>query len=473
MTHVVILGGGPAGLGAAYRLRKLERARVTLLERGPHFGGNAGTVDWNGHRLDFGSHRLHPSCDAEVMADIRAFLGEDLLDRPRHGRIRMLGRWVHFPLKPVDLLLHLKPTFALGATWDAAKKALPKKRVDGPENFATVLEASLGPRICRHFYFPYARKIWGHDPSALSAIQARRRVSASSFLKLFKKVLGSVPGLKKKGAGRFFYPRRGFGQISDAYAEAATREGAELHLGHTVTGISAGDGPSHWQVTASHDGETRTFDADHVWSTIPSTVLGRVLEPRAPTEVLEATGGIEYRAMILIYLDLPFEQFTPFDAHYFPSEDVRITRLSEPKNYAVRTEPKGRTMLCAELPCDVGDATWNLSDEALGELMCADLERSGLPLPASPVAVHAERLPQAYPVYRTGYEHPFGKLDAWLSDVPRLLTYGRQGLFAHDNTHHALYMAYCAAACLATDGTFDDARWAQFREEFSRHVVED
>jgi hypothetical protein len=30
------------------------------------------------------------------MADIRALVGDDLLDRPRHGRIRLRDRWVHF-----------------------------------------------------------------------------------------------------------------------------------------------------------------------------------------------------------------------------------------------------------------------------------------------------------------------------------------------------------------------------------------
>ena len=49
----------------------------------------------------------------------------------------------------------------------------------GEESFASVLAENLGPTICEHFYFPYARKIWGVGPDRLSAIQARRRVSAS------------------------------------------------------------------------------------------------------------------------------------------------------------------------------------------------------------------------------------------------------------------------------------------------------
>jgi hypothetical protein len=48
-----------------------------------------------------------------------------------------------------------------------------------------------------------------------------------------------------------------------------------------------------------------------------------------------------------------------------------------------------------------------------------------------------------------------------------------QGLFAHDNAHHALYMAYAAADCLDVENRFDDARWGNSRRIFETHVVED
>jgi hypothetical protein len=53
------------------------------------------------------------------------------------------------------------------------------------------------------------------------------------------------------------------------------------------------------------------------------------------------------------------------------------------------------------------------------------------------------------------------------------LTFGRQGLFAHDNTHHALATAYAAADCLAEDFVLDGRRWAECRRMFESHVVED
>jgi protoporphyrinogen oxidase len=150
-----------------------------------------------------------------------------------------------------------------------------------------------------------------------------------------------------------------------------------------------------------------------------------------------------------------------------------MTRLSEPKNYAAVSEPRGLTVLCAELPCLPSDAVWGMTDAELGQLVSNGLTRAGIPLRARIQQVVTRRLPQAYPIYRRGYERHFEALDTWLGGVDRLLTFGRQGLFAHDNTHHALYMAYCAADCLTAEGLFDQARWQAARRVFETHVVED
>jgi protoporphyrinogen oxidase len=197
------------------------------------------------------------------------------------------------------------------------------------------------------------------------------------------------------------------------------------------------------------------------------------MEPAPPAECLAAAEAIDYRAMILVYLVLGVDRYTEFDAHYFPEAEIPITRLSEPKVYRAGEGPPGRTVLCAELPCDPADEVWGLDDRSLGLLVADALRRAGLPAPDPLLEVATRRLRQAYPLYHRGYEAPFEELDAWLAGVDGLLTFGRQGLFAHDNTHHALYMAYSAAACLGDDGRFDLDRWRGYREVFRTHVVED
>ncbi|MBI4590755.1 MAG: FAD-dependent oxidoreductase [Candidatus Rokubacteria bacterium] len=471
--HMVTLGAGPAGVGAAFQLTRRDLASVTVLERSGGVGGNAGSFELAGLRVDYGSHRLHPTCAPHVLRDIRALLGDDLVTRPRHGRIRLGGRWIHFPLKPFDLLLRLPPGFAMSVMADFMGKGL--RRRPGPsdaQTFASVLEARLGRAICREFYFPYARKIWGVSPGELAVTQARRRVGANSFGKLLRKLLTAFPAFGPRDPGRYFYyPRGGYGQISQAMFRAAEAVGARFEFGATVRSVQR-EGQVVHAVAYEREGAVRTLAADHIWSTIPVTILVRCLEPKAPDTLLEAAGRIEYRAMILVYVVLEQDRFSEFDAHYFPESDIPISRLSEPKNYS-GAGPPDRTVLCAELPCAPSDPEWRMADDALGHLVCAALERAAIPVRAPVKEVITRRLQQAYPIYREGYDAHFGRIDDYLSTFENLLTFGRQGLFAHDNTHHALYMAYAAADCLRADGRFDRDRWQAFRRVFDTHVVED
>jgi protoporphyrinogen oxidase len=285
-----------------------------------------------------------------------------------------------------------------------------------------------------------------------------------------KKVAGLLPGFKRPGAGRFFYPRNGYGQISQSIADRAIELGADVRLGSSVRKVEAGEKK---RVTFESNGELVAIESDHIWSTIPITALIRSSDPTPPREVIEASESISYRAMVLIYLVLETSRFTEFDAHYFPGEDVPITRLSEPKNYSGRSEPRDRTVLCAELPCSVGDKYWEMKDEELGELVRSFLEESGVPVRARIERVVTRRLPYAYPIYRTGYEQHFDAQDRWVDSLEGVLTFGRQGLFAHDNTHHAMAMAYGAVDCLRESGKFDRVKWNKYREEFAKHVVED
>ncbi len=202
------------------------------------------------------------------------------------------------------------------------------------------------------------------------------------------------------------------------------------------------------------------------------TVLLRCLQPTAPDDLLEAANRIEYRAMILIYLVLEQDRFSEYDAHYFPESNIRISRLSEPKNYS-GTGPPDQTVLCAELPCAPTDPEWQMSDDDLAQLVCESLGTASVPVRAPIKEIVIRRLRQAYPIYRQGYDVHFERIDRYLGSFRNLLTFGRQGLFAHDNTHHALYMAYAATSCLSTDGPFDRDRWQEYRRIFETHVVED
>jgi protoporphyrinogen oxidase len=471
LPKIAILGAGPAGLGAALRLARDGLADAEVIEARDWVGGNASSFVLEGVHCDFGSHRLHPTLEPRVMADIEAALGQDLLWRPRHGRIRLQGRWIHFPLKPADLLFHLPFSFAVSLGLDFARKALPRKR-PAEETFASVVERGLGATMSRSFYFPYARKLWGLAPETLAVTAAERRIANNSIPKILLKVVRQIPGLKPAKVGGFFYPRRGFGQISEALRMVGEAHGARFVLGARISRIDH-DGQRVHAVHYQKDGRAIETPVDAAWSTLPVSLLVRMMNPQAPSEILAAAKAIRFRGMVLIYLILEQDQFSEFDAHYFPEASIPISRLSEPKNYSASLEPRGLTVLCAELPSDPGEESWSLSDGELGRRLCGWLADVDLPVKVAVSRVVTRRLGQAYPVYDRGYAAHFKAMDQWLSGFDGLLTFGRQGLFAHDNTHHALTMAYAAADCLEPDGRFDRALWFRHRRDFESHVVED
>jgi protoporphyrinogen oxidase len=456
----VVLGAGPAGVGAAYRAAR-DGHRVILVERADGVGGAAASHTVAGVRVDLGSHRLHPTVEPRILAVLHDLLGDDLQRRPRNGRIRLGDRWIAFPLRPLDLARRLPLDMAAGAARDAALRfRRPPPRAD---TFEEVLRAALGPTLCERFYFPYARKLWGLEPSELSGEQARRRVSARSPGRLVGRVLARGSAGKRV----FLYPRRGYGQLWEALADAAARAGAEVLLGAEARRLELR--PEGARVTLA-DG--RAVEARRVWSTLPVTTLARMAAPAPPDGALAAAAALEYRAMALVYLVLPRRRYTPYDAHYLPDGATPVTRVSEPRNYRDAADPESLTVLCAEIPCAGEGGIFAAPDEVLGEVAAEGLAEAGLPRP-DVAGVEVARLRHAYPVLRAGVERKLAALDAWADAQPALLALGRQALFVHDNAHHALAMAWAAADCLGRDGAFDDDGWARARRRFAAHVVED
>ncbi|MBN2443780.1 MAG: FAD-dependent oxidoreductase [Spirochaetales bacterium] len=464
---IVIIGAGPAGLSLAYYLlcNKKNNISVTVIEKEDAVGGLATGFEHKGLIFDFGSHRLHPTTKEHLLNDIRGILGDDLLDRPRDGRMFLLERFVKFPPQLTDFMFHLPLSFFLGIVGDMLSKPF-RRKMKNPRTFSDVLLYGLGKTICTHFYFPYAKKLWGLAPDELSAIQAQRRVSANNIGKIIMKVLSVIPIFRKKGAGRFFYPRKGFCQIFDGFAEKIKAMGGRILLSHELKSID----PGEKVIVAKQD---ITIPYDLAFSTIPIPDFIGACKGKKPDAVLQACKNVKYRGMLFCYLILNTQQFTRFDAHYFPQENVLFSRLSEPKNYSASTLPEGITGLCAEIPCEVGGTLWKEKPDKIASLVIHSLRQVGLPVDGLVAESFLKRTAFAYPSYDLDFEQRIETIETYLDTLIDIVFLGRQALFVHDNTHHTIEMGYCAADCLSHQGEWDKEKWNSYRKEFKEHVVED
>jgi len=464
-ADVVVLGAGPAGLAAAWRAAR-RGFSVRLLDRADRVGGMSGSFEVAGMRVDQGSHRLHPNTPPRVLQDLHSLLGDDLQTRPRNGRLRVGGSWVSYPLRAGELACRLPRRMSAGIARDAMTSPVRRPRRD---TYAEQVRAGLGRTVYDELYGPYAEKLWGLPGTEISGEQARRRVTGNSPWKVAGRMLRGGRTSPTGGQGQVFhYPRRGFGQICERLADVAVDAGVEIVLGAEVDRLE----PSFEDVMV-HTRDGSENHAGIAFSTLPLPLLARITSPGPSLTAIEAASRLRFRAMVLVYVVHKGGRWTPHDAHYLPGREVPLTRLSEPANYRDSPDdPTDLSVVCAEIPCAVGDEVWEADDDALGLLVEEAAERSGLP-PLHRADVQVRRLPYVYPVYEVGYERRLAGIEAWITGVPQIVSFGRLGLFAHDNSHHAMLEAYEAVDTLGFDGTFDAARWRLQRERFATHVVED
>ncbi len=454
---VAILGAGPAGLMAAWHLAR-RGLRVVVIEARRSVGGLAASFEVAGVRVDHGSHRLHSATAPAILAELRSLLGGDLQIRARRGRIRLGDRWLRFPLEPGDLLRHAPVRLTVGAAADLLVRVpAARRRATGGDTFSDVVRNRLGSTVLEAFYRPYARKLWGLDPDHLSGDLARRRVALRNGGDLVRRILGG----RHPAAGTYLYPRGGFGRIPEVLAEAARAAGAEVRLGDAVTEVRGG------AVTTVAGRRVR---ATTVASTLPLPLLASL--GGAPAELREAAATLRYRGLVLCYLALECRRYTPWEAHYLPDPGIAPVRVTEPTAYRDDPDdPPGRTVLCAEIPCDESGAWWDAPDGEIAGRVAADLVRIGLPA-IEPVEVHVRRLPRVYPVPVPGTAEVLEALDWWATTAAGVVPFGRHGWFLHDNTHHALEAGAALAACV-TEAGVDHGAWDARCAILATRVVED
>lgn len=447
---MVVIGAGPAGLTAAYRLAGFDQ-RVCVLEADPTYvGGLSRTVEYRGFHFDIGGHRFF-SKSPQIEQLWTEILPDDMLVRKRRSRIYYRGRFFSYPLRLGEALRKLGPVEATACVLSYLKAKL----VPGPtpRNFEEWVSRRFGARLYHAFFKTYTEKVWGMPCTEISADWAAQRIKG---LSLRSAILGALrrdpPETTRAGiktlATSFRYPRRGPGMMWDACARRVRELGGTVQLGRHVVGCTYDAASLQWTVThEGAQGDRQTATARHVISSAPLRQLAAFLDPPLSPEAREAAEGLHYRDFVTVALIL--RERMPFDDQwiYIHDPSVRVGRIQNFKSWSPEMVPDP-SLGCYGLEyfCFAGDSLWTMSDEALIELGRRELAAIGLARPEDVIDGCVVRQRKAYPVYDEGYAERLQRIRMDMETrFPTLHVVGRNGMHRYNNQDHAMMTALLTA----------------------------
>lgn len=428
MTHLAILGGGPAGLGVAFYA---DRAGLPfeLYEGSPDLGGMCRTLRHGDHLYDRGAHRFHDR-DPEITRDIVELMGEELVRVEAPSAILDGGRFIDFPPTPLNVM------FAYGFR-EAGRICLDLlrsgwRRRPAAVSFEDFAVRRFGETLARRILLNYSAKLWGLPTDQLSPDIATRRLQGMTLRSLLYELV--FPGGKTEHIdGSFLYPRGGYGRIADALAGSLPAE--SIHTGFEIQGLEC-DGGEVRRIRFS-GGRTREVE-DRVVSTLPLPFLVRLLGDALPEPAREAASRLRFRHVRLLFLRLDRSRVSGRASIYIPDPAFCVSRISEPKNRSAAMAPEKETSLIVEAPCFPGDAVERLSDEAFAGKVVGELTDLGLLEPGEVLETHPHFIPNAYPVCANGYARDAGVIREALASISNLETIGRAGRFVYSHLHDQL-----------------------------------
>ena len=181
--RILIIGSGPTGLGAAWRLYELGHQNWKLVEARDRPGGLASSsVDEQGFTWDRGGHVVfsHYEYFDQLLDDL---LGNAWVEHIREAWVWMRERFIPYPFQ--NNIWKLDPDDLI----PCIEGLLERTQAGTPRNFRDWILSQFGRGLAEVFMLPYNFKVWGYDPAKLDVGWMGERVATVDLARVLKNLV--------------------------------------------------------------------------------------------------------------------------------------------------------------------------------------------------------------------------------------------------------------------------------------------
>ncbi|MCI8585246.1 MAG: NAD(P)/FAD-dependent oxidoreductase [Lachnospiraceae bacterium] len=504
---VVIIGAGPAGLTAAYELRKRapKEYEVLVLEESGEIGGISRTVRYKKNRMDIGGHRFFskdqrvmdwwknrmpmqgaPSYDDKKLHRVKPLEkgGPDpekedrvMLVRQRVSRIYYKKKFFDYPvsMKPQTFInMGLTQTIKAGCSY--LLSCVHKRKEDSLENFYV---NRFGKVLYGMFFEGYTEKLWGRHPREIDPSWGAQRVKGLSIFAIVKDMFSKLaPGRDRRNVEtslieEFIYPKYGPGQLWEITAQEIEAMGGEIRKNSKVTGIRTREGAVTAVQVQSVDGSVEEVEGDLFLSSMPLKDLVEGMGDSAPEKIRTIASGLPYRDFVTVGLLVDrlnmknltkirtLNDIVPDCWIYVQDTGVKLGRIQIFNNWSpyLVEDVDSKVWIGLEYFCNENDSFWNLSDSKCIRLATEELIKMGVINRKEDVLdAHREKVKKAYPAYFDTYSEIDQVID-YLNQYENLYCVGRNGQHRYNNMDHSMATAFEAVDNILTGKTGKENVW--------------
>ena len=351
---ILIIGGGPTGLGAAWRLNELGYTNWRLLEANDHAGGLASSFrDEKGFLWDIGGHVQfsHYEYFDALMYDLIS--KQKWITHQRESWVWLRERFVPYPFQNNIRRL---PREDLARCLNGLVE-LYKNRSKEPANFKEWILATFGTGIAEVFLLPYNFKVWAFPPEDMNHNWIGDRVAVTDLARVLENLVFERDDVSWGPNQVFQFPRYGgTGAIWRACASRLPQERIKLR-----SRVQSIEPAAHYVKTT--DGQT--WDYDILISTVPLREL--LVRSNMDQFLGAAQRGLKYSSANIVGIGLKGRVPDSLKTKcwmYFPEANCPFYRVTVFSNYSPDNVP------------DINN-TWSLMTET-SESQCKPVDRQSL-----------------------------------------------------------------------------------------------